>query len=284
MVLDIQEYKQQNNRVVEKIICKNGFFYVDKKDLDIINQYTFEVHPAGGQTTMTTPRASFKIDGAWHSVTFAQLYCLKYYGELHPKGLFIDHKNGSELDNVSSNMNLVNIQQNGYNQFKQGYTINFSGGLNGATHTNYFATVAFRDMKQNKKVTIRPYSRVFREDEVAKQQYDLENSWFKKHYPDLYYPFDFIHWRRNDLYFLQLEREGLVTEKDAIRLFLMQDKFRLNPWYWCRFNLFNLYKKFGITYPQEGIDWYINQDGEMCFMNGELCRPFKRGINQNRVN
>lgn len=284
MIKDIQEYVQKDGRIVEKIICKNGFFYIDKRDLDIIESHTFEVQVAGGQTNIVAPRTQIKVDGKWHSVTFAQLYALKYFGALHPDNKVMDHKNGVELDNISSNLQLVTTQQNGYNQFKQGYTINLKGGANGATHTNYFATTAIRDRVNNKKITIRPFPVTQREDVVAKQQYMLENDWFKQKYPQIYYAFDFPQWRRNDIAFVQEEREGKFTNADVVRRFLCQDEIRLNPWYWCRYNLFELYAQYGISYPHENRDWYLDEDGAMRFKNDTLCRPFNWGINTNRVN
>ena len=281
MVVDIQEFQQKDGRLVEKIICQNGFFYIDKCDLDIIDKYTFEVQRAGGQTSLMHPRTSIKIDGRWKPSSYAQCYYLKHKGVYLPKGLVLDHINGVELDNIKENLYPVTIQQNGYNQFKQGYTINLKGGKNGSKHTNYFATLK---VKTSKGSVLKRFPRCLREDEVAKQQHILETQWFKQTYPNIFYMFDFTEWRRNDIDFLCKEREGVWSKVDAIKAFLMQDKFRLNPWYWCRFDLFDLYNSYGVTYPKENIDWFLDDDGAMRFMNGVLCRPFNWGTNQNRVN
>lgn len=283
MVLDVQEYTQKDGRVIEKVICKNGFFYIDKDDIDIIEHHTFEVLKAGGQTTLTTPRTSIKqVNGKYKVTTFANCLVQKY--NINTTNCILDHKNGLEIDNIKPNLCTATVQQNGYNQFSQGYTINKAGGKNGAKHTNFFATIKVKNLQSNKCSIYRPFGAVRREDVVAKQQNYLENDWLFYNHPNVFYPFTFTDWRRNDIDILVEEREGRLSKNESIKAFLMQPKYKDNPWYWCRYDLFSLYQTYGVTYPVENKDWYIDENGMMRFENGDFCRPFSWGINVARVN
>ena len=284
MILRKEYYTQKDGTEIIKVFCNNGYFYCDKADEDIIDNHSFEIGKAGSKTNLVVPKTSVRINDRYVTKTFGQMYNKKYYGEYNPDGKVCDHINGVEIDNVSSNLRLASIQQNSYNQFTQGFTVNMRNDKYSQYNTYYSAAVNVAKFPNTKKRTLRPFGCVKDEISACKQQYELENIWLKDYIKDNFVMFDFTTFRRFALDILDLERTGQQSHEEAINTYLMQDHIRTNPWYWFRYSLHKFYDRLGVSEPKLNVDYYINEDNAMAFCGtNQLCRPFKFG-NACRVN
>lgn len=290
MIIKCIKYKQLDGREIIKAWDPKGFyFYLDAADEDILQKYNISIVKAGSKSNMMVPKAtSIKENNVYRQKSFGQLLTFKYKGVYKIPGIIADHINGLEIDNIKSNIRLVNLAGNGRNQFSQGYTINFKDSAsNGQLNTTYLPTIKIRTSTGHK--SLRPFGMLKSEKEAAIYQFFAEQQYINGTLPGVDYTlinkrdiinFDFVSYRRFSPEILDRERTGKISKEQAI--YEQLKKFSHNIWYYYRYNLKQLYIDYKIGVPK---NWYEDAEGRLRFLtNGELCCPFERGINVNRIN
>ena len=247
----IDEFTQKDGLEVLKVwlsptkVFPNGsFFYCEARDKDLVLLY-----PSWGINSQKQPyirtgasKTSMVSNYLFH-VEIARKY-LGYYPEA------VDHYNGVEFDCVNRlNLFSVSTEQNNRNQRSKGYYIKSSG--------DFFAKIHLH----GKKI----YSNTVRtEVEALIDRSRLE----KRYYSD--YSYNFLEDRRTDMDLLMYEREGQWTKEQVIREYLRRHD---NPWFFFRYDLREVYQQYGLSFPQEGKDYWIDEEGFMIGRNGKRLVP-----------
>lgn len=118
-VLKKEQYRQQDGTDILKVYTKptskfpegSNYFYVDVKDEDIVDSYTWGLWKNAKNIYVLATRLGKQR-------RFHDILCDKY---LHYKPDYIDHIDGCALDNVDANLNIVTNAQNQYNSCSKGY-------------------------------------------------------------------------------------------------------------------------------------------------------------------
>ena len=251
MVTGIQRFTQKDGLEVLKVRLSptpqfpNGaFFYCEAKDEDLVLtrpnwSICSQKHPYVKATASIASASSYYM---FH-VEIARKH-LGYYPEA------IDHFNGLEFDCVDSpNLFSVSTEQNGRNKRSKGYELVGS--------SSFRATIRFyRD---------RIYSSYVRNEvEALIARSQLEKRYFSD------YCYSFLADRRTDLDLLMHEREGQWTKEQVIREYLTR---RNNPWFFFRYDLREVYQQYGLPFPQEGKDYWLDSEGFMVNKNGVRLVP-----------
>lgn len=254
MVTGIQRFRQQDGLEVLKVWLSptpqfpNGsFFYCEAKDEDLVLAHkNWSICSQKQPYVQAKASVASAVSGRY---LFHSEIARKYCSEL-PEA--VDHYNGVEFDCVNRpNLFSVTTEQNIRNQRSRGYGITTSG--------SFCASINFHGE------FLRPYSTVRNEIQALALRNQLE----QEYYSD--YSYNFLADRRTSLDLLLQEREGMISQEDAIFLYLK--KYSDNPWYFFRYNLANAYNYYGLKEPEEGKDYWIDEDGFMIGRNGERLLP-----------
>lgn len=251
MVTGIYRFRQQDGLEVLKVWLSptpqfpNGaFFYCEARDEDLVR-----IHPNWSISDPKKPyvRARASIASAISGYSFHVEVARKYCSEL-PEA--IDHYNGVEFDCVnSSNLFSVSTEQNGRNRRSKGYQIIGS--------SSFRSQIKYRgNLIQSN--TIRT------EVKALIDRSQLE----KRYYSD--YSYNFLEDRRTDMDLLMYEREGQWTKEQVIREYLTRHN---NPWFFFRYDLREVYQQYGLSFPQEGKNYWIDEEGFMIGRNGKRLVP-----------
>lgn len=99
--------------MAKKISLNNGqFAIVDDEDFDLVNQYVWQAHKAGGKNPLVYAVSKLRM----HRLV---IQC--------PKGLIVDHINGDPLDNRKSNLRICTNSENQQNTQSRGGTSKYKG-------------------------------------------------------------------------------------------------------------------------------------------------------------
>lgn len=217
---------------IVKVILKptktfpNGYFYTDNSPiaLNLINSYTWRL--------ARKDKVTYVVASTYGQVLlhFHQEYAyrlLNYYPD------YIDHIDGSGIDNRNLNLNVVTQQQNARNKPSKGYVFN--------SKYNYFQPRYALDGKNYYRSNCKT------EPEVLLTVSNLR----QLIYPD--YDYNFLLDRRDDLDILDLELTKKITPQEATYLHVKR-YVENNPWYVYRYNLFDYCKKHNINIPSFELD------------------------------
>lgn len=243
-VSEIKQYRQKDGTDILKVFTKptkkfpdGGYFYVDAKDIDLVNCYDwFLVIQCNGSAVRASIGASYSRQNFYLHQKLAYKY-LSYYPEC------IDHINLLEIDNIDENLKVVNRQQNRYNSSTRGYEV----------HPYCFNPVIHINGK-----SLYLYSGVKTEIEACQLQYKTETKCLRGILKDDYYMYDFLKDRRNDLDILDLERTGVVSAEEATYKHVIRYA-KDNAWYYYRYNLKQYFKDNHIPVP----NFITDEDGFM---------------------
>lgn len=241
-VQKIEEYRQKDGTDILKVFCKptknysieENYFYVDAKDKDIVDNYTWGLIKAEKNTYVGACTGSIYD---FRNLKLHRELAYKYLG-YYPD--YIDHINGVAVDNVDENLNVVTNQQNAFNKPSRGYNVNFN-------RNSFAARVVIMGR------TICLYSSVHLENEVCQLQYKLETEYLRDVLQDDYYVYDFLKDRRNDLDILDLERTGQISSDGATYRHVIRYA-KDNAWYYYRYNLEQYFKDNHIPVPDFDLD------------------------------
>ena len=253
MVTSIQKFVQKDGLVVLKVWLSptpqfpNGsFFYCEARDYDLV-----ESHPNWSICSQKKPyvKATASIASAISIYLFHSEIARKHLG-YYPEA--VDHFNGLGFDCVdSTNLFSVSTEQNGRNKRSRGYLLDRSG--------SFCASIKFHgDL-------LRPYSNVRNEIQALALRNRLEQEYFSD------YNYNFLADRRTSLDLLLQEREGILSHADAVYLYLK--KYSDNPWFYFRYALAEAYDYYGLDKPEEGKDYWIDEEGFMIGRNGKRLVP-----------
>ena len=256
-VLKKEQYRQQDGTDILKVYTKptkkfpdGGYFYVDAKDEDIVDSYTWCLRKSGKYTSVDVNQ------GSTYGFKFLRLHrelaykCLGYYPDC------IDHINLLEIDNVDENLNVVTNQQNHFNIPSRGYFYRCNNIFTPALGFYYGR--------------LQPYSSVATEVEVCQLQYLVETNYLRGILKDDYYMYDFLKDRRNDLDILDLERTGQISSDEAVYKHVVRYASD-NAWYYYRYNLEQYFKDNHLKVP----DYKLDEQGYMIHpVTGKKLCPF----------
>lgn len=254
-VLKKEQYRQQDGTDILKVYTKptskfpegSNYFYVDVKDEDIVDSYTWGLWKNAKNIYVLATRLGKQR-------RFHDILCDKY---LHYKPDYIDHIDGCALDNVDANLNIVTNAQNQYNSCSKGY---------------YYSTSKIGFIVQIRICCIHhhPYSLVRSEIEVCQLAYLAETEYLRGILKDDYYMYDFLKDRRNDLDILDLERTGQISSDEAIYKHVIRYASD-NAWYYYRYNLEQYFKDNHLKVP----DYKLDEQGFMIHpVTGKKLCPF----------
>lgn len=252
MVTGIEKFVQKDGLEVMKVWLEptpqfpNGaFFYCEARDEDLVlahknwsicdSKRPYVI--ASASRTSTVPIYRFHVEVARKHLG----YC--------PEA--VDHFNGLNFDCVDRpNLFSVSQEQNTRNRRSRGYGITASG--------------AFCPKILYHKEMICPYSTVRNEIHALALRNRLEKRYFSD------YNYNFLEDRRTDMDLLMHEREGQWTKEQVIREYLRRHD---NPWFFFRYDLREVYQQYGLSFPQEGKDYWIAEDGFMVNKDGVRLIP-----------
>lgn len=235
-VSEIKQYRQKDGTDILKVFTKptkkfpdGGYFYVDAKDIDVIQSCSWSL--------MTDKKNTYVITGVNLGYNRQLLYlhqklAYKYLG-YYPD--YIDHRNGIGIDNVDENLNVVTQRQNIYNSFSRGYS---------KDSTNRLFQVRIKTPVR----LLYPYNSVHSEVDACQLAYLAETDYLKLILGSDYYMYDFFKDRRNDLDILDLERTGVVSAEEATYKHVIRYA-KDNAWYYYRYNLEQYFKDNHISAP-----------------------------------
>lgn len=255
MVTGIQRFKQQDGLEVLKVRLSptpqfpNGaFFYCEARDEDLVwaHKNWSISNPKQPYVQARASRVSVISSYRFHSEV-ARKYC----SEL-PEA--IDHYNGVEFDCVNRpNLFSVTQEQNIRNRRSKGYGVDRSGSF--CPQLNYHGS------------WVHSYSIVLDEVQALALRNRLEQEYFSD------YNYNFLADRRTALDLLLQEREGLISHEDAVYLYLL--RYIDNPWYYFRYGLAEAYDYYSLEKPEEGKDYWFDEDGFMIGRTGKRLLPEK---------
>lgn len=252
MVTGIEKFTQKDGLEVLKVwlsptkaFSNGSFFYCEARDYDLVLAYknwtiSDPKHPYVRAVASITSAVS-------HHYHFHIEIAKKYCSEL-PEA--IDHYNGVEFDCVNRpNLFSVSLEQNSRNKRSKGYSITTSG--------SFYPQLIYhgRNIRSNPART---------EVEALIDRSQLE----RRYYSD--YNYNFLEDRRTDLDLLMYEREGQWTKEQVIREYLTR---RNNPWFFFRYDLREVYQQYGLPFPQEGRDYWLDSEGFMINKDGVRLLP-----------
>lgn len=256
-VIKIEPHRQQNGTDILKVFCKptskfpegRNYFYTPSEAIDLVQSHAWFLCKSGNGVYVTATNS------------FQDRLCLHrelYYFYKNQYADYIDHRDNIETDNINQNLNAVSQQQNILNHFTRGYAIYRRN-----------SKVAFQPQIRFSGIDYRPYSCTPTEVEACHLTNLVEQDWLKEKMGSEWYMFDFTKYRRGSEDILDLERTGIISEEEATRRHLL--KYADNAWYVYRYNLFELFKYFGIPIPQYTLD----TQGFMCHpITGQRLCPF----------
>lgn len=252
MVTGIEKFTQKDGLEVLKVWLSptkefpNGsFFYCEARDYDLVVSHL--------NWSISDPKQPYVLAGASRvsAVSYYRFHlevARKYCNEL-PEA--IDHYNGVEFDCVNRpNLFSVSTEQNGRNKRSKGYVISASG--------------SFRALLILGREMLEPYSTVRNEVQVLALRNQLEQKYLSD------YNYNFLADRRTDLDLLMHEREGQWTKEQVIREYLTRHN---NPWFFFRYDLREVYQQYGLSFPQEGKDYWLDSEGFMVNKDGVRLLP-----------
>lgn len=252
MVTGIQKFVQKNGLVVLKVwlaptpqFPNGSFFYCEARDEDLVR-----MHPNWSISDPKHPyvQARASIASAVSGYSFHGEVARKYCSEL-PEA--IDHYNGVEFDCVNRpNLFSVSAEQNSRNKRSKGYRIDRSG---------------FRAPLMLGRELLEPYSTVRNEVQALALRNQLEQKYFSD------YNYNFLADRRTSLDLLLQEREGILSHDDAVYLYLL--RYIDNPWFYFRYDLAEAYDYYSLEKPEEGKNYWIDEEGFMIGRNGKRLVP-----------
>lgn len=257
-VSEIKQYRQKDGTDILKVFTKptkkfpdGGYFYVDAKDIDIVDKYTWYFHKADKYIRVVTS-VNFKYNRP--VLYFHRELAYKYLG-YYPD--YIDHINGLEIDNIDENLNVVTAQQNIYNSPSRGYNKDFT-------------KCSFQVRIQTPRGLLYPYNSVHSEVDACQLTYLAETDYLKLMLGSDYYMYDFLKDRRSDLDILDLERTGVISSDEAIYKHVMKYA-KDNAWYYYRYNLEQYFRDNHIPVP----NFITDEDGFMRHpVTNKLLCPF----------
>ena len=245
-VIKKEQYRQQDGTDILKVYTKPtskfpegyNYFYVNAKDEDIVDSYTWGLRKSGKYTSVDVNTGStYRFEHLRLHRELAYKY-LGYYPDC------IDHINGVELDNTDVNLNIVSHQQNHFNIPSRGYFSTCSNMFKPALGFYYGR--------------LYPYNTVHSEIEACQLQYKLETDYLRERLGSNYYMYDFLKDRRNDLDILDLERTGIISEGEATYKHVVRYASD-NAWYYYRYNLEQYFKDNHLKVP----DYKLDEQGYM---------------------
>lgn len=257
-VIKKEQYRQKDGTDILKVYTKptskfpkGGHFYVDAKDEDIVDSYTWNLGKREKNIYITVNTGStydFKHLNLHRELAYKYL---GYYPDC------IDHINLLEIDNINNNLNEVTIQQNAFNRPSRGYVF-----------------VRYNSMFKPKLgfcyEHLRPYNSVATEIEACQLQYKLETDYLRDRLGSDYYMYNFLKDRRNDLDILDLERTGQISSDEAIYKHVVRYASD-NAWYYYRYNLEQYFKDNHLKVP----DYKLDEQGYMIHpVTGKKLCPF----------
>lgn len=254
MVTGIYRFRQQDGLEVLKVWLSptpqfpNGsFFYCEAKDVDLVLAHkNWSIsNPKQPYVRAKASSASAVSGHYFFHVEIAR----KYLGYL-PEA--VDHYNGIEFDCVnSSNLFSVSTEENTRNKRSKGYELVGS--------SSFRALLRFHGnvIRSNPART---------EVEALVDRSQLEKRYFSD------YSYNFLEDRRTDMDLLMYEREGQWTKEQVIREYLRRHD---NPWFFFRYDLREVYQQYGLSFPQEGKDYWIDEEGFMIGRTGKRLLPEK---------
>lgn len=252
MVTGIEKFTQKDGLEVLKVWLSptrefpNGsFFYCEAKDEDLVRMHpNWVIYSQKQPYVQAKASIASAISGRYlfHSEV-ARKYCSKLSEA-------IDHYNGIEFDCVDRpNLFSVTTEQNTRNRRSKGYELVGS--------RSFRATIRFCGE--------RIYSSYVRNEVEA---LILRNQLEKVYLAD--YNYNFLADRRTDMDLLMYEREGQWTKEQVIREYLRRHD---NPWFFFRYDLREVYQQYGLSFPQEGKDYWIDAEGFMVNKDGARLVP-----------
>ena len=227
-VLNIKEYRQKNSDDVLKVLFKptkvfpEGYFYCDASDEELVKKFTWFLHKR------KYVMAGF---GSYYSQQHLFFHREKKHNLLGYYPKCINHINGIEFDNVNKNLDEVSQQQNCWCKPSKGYKI---------------AGKSFEPVIVIKSQNIWGKC-ISTEVKACQVAYLLELQYRG-------YRYDFLKDRRKDLYILDLERTGQISEEEAIYRHVLRYAAD-NAWYVYRYDLFNYFKDNHLKVPAYSIDF-----------------------------
>lgn len=258
-VSGIKQYRQKDGTDILKVFTKptkrfpdGGYFYVDAKDIDVIQNYNWGLIADGKNIVVATNTCS--VYSYRKFLVFHQELAYKYLG-YHPD--YIDHINGIDIDNTDENLNVVTSQQNAFNRPSRGYNKN---------HRYKSFQVRVRLSQE----LLSPYSTVHTEVEACQLAYLAEADYLKLKLDSDYYMYDFLRNRRGDLDILDLERTGIISAEEATYRHVIRYA-KDNAWYYYRYNLEQYFRDNCIPIP----NFITDEDGFMRHpVTNKLLCPF----------
>lgn len=241
-VQKIEEYRQKDGTDILKVYCKptskypegSNCFYVDAKDIDVINNYTwFLVYRKSGDMIVAHDDGFYEK----RNILLHQALATKYLGYLPD---CLDHISGCTLDNTDVNLNVVERFQNTLNRPVKGYSF--------IKRDNIFHL----DIKL-KQVARDSISTIYSEYDACLQRSYIEAVTFRNILKGDYYMYDFFKDRRGDLDIVDLERTGVVNEEEATYRHVIRYA-KDNAWYYYRYNLEQYFKDNHIPVPDFDLD------------------------------
>lgn len=253
MVTGIEKFTQRDGLEVLKVRLSpttqfpNGsFFYCEAKDEDLVRMHpNWVIYSQKHPYVQAKASIASAISGRYlfHSEV-ARKYCSKLSEA-------VDHYNGIEFDCVDRpNLFSVSTEQNSRNRRSRGYSITTSGSFD--------TSIRFHGER------FYPYSSVRNEIQALALRNRLEKRYFSD------YNYNFLEDRRTDMDLLMYEREGQWTKEQVIREYLTRHN---NPWFFFRYDLREVYQQYGLPFPQEGKDYWIDEEGFMIGRNGKRLVP-----------
>ena len=194
-----------------------GYFYCNGIDEDLVKSMSWCLSSDGSHINVLYNRKP-------NHYIFHRELAYKYLG-YYPD--FIAHRNGVDIDNVDSNLDVVTKQQYSFNRPTRGY---YKDG-------NLFVPKLVVDSK------IITYSGVVTELEACQLQHELESS--------CDYMYDFLLDRRDSVEILDLERTGKISEEEAVYKHVLK---HANAWHYFRFNLQDYFKDNHLPVPSYNLD------------------------------
>lgn len=252
MVTGIQRFTQKDGLEVLKVCLSptpqfpNGsFFYCEAKDEDLVL-----THPNWSICSQKQPYVQARASkaSAVSTYQFHTEVARKYLG-YSPE--VVDHLNGLEFDCVDRpNLFSVSQEQNTRNRRSKGYIITSSG--------------FFRPQLSYHGSWVHAYTTALNETQALILRNQLEKVYFAD------YSYNFLEDRRTDMDLLMYEREGQWTKEQVIREYLARHS---NPWFFFRYDLREVYQQYGLSFPQEGKDYWFDKSGFMINKDGVRLIP-----------
>lgn len=253
MVTGIQRFKQQDGLEVLKVwlaptpqFPNGAFFYCEARDEDLVRSHrNWSIHSQKKPYVRATASGASAVSKYLFHVEVARKYCTELTEA-------IDHYNGVEFDCVNRpNLFSVTAEQNSRNRRSKGYVITSSGLFQALIR------LQGRNIHSNPTRT---------EVEALVDRSQLEKRYFSD------YCYNFLEDRRTDMDLLMYEREGQWTKEQVIREYLTRHN---NPWFFFRYDLREVYQQYGLPFPQEGKDYWLDSDGFMVNKDGVRLLPEK---------